>query len=125
MVLCSMLVHVFMSLCWCFAVLVMTVPRKYLPPVMHHYRMGTSLVLIQLLLGSLLMAIALYLLISMPVLNTRDVPHWSAASVSYLLLFFFFYHLFLFINVSCGSSDACCWDQDSSLLISVRYHCSG
>jgi len=57
------------------------VPRKYLPPVMHHYRMGTSLVLIQLLLASLLMGIALYLLISMPVLNTRDVPHWSATTL--------------------------------------------
>lgn len=57
------------------------VPRKYLPPVIHHYRMGTLLVLIQLVLGCSLMALAIYLLMWMPLLNSRDVPHWSAASL--------------------------------------------
>jgi hypothetical protein len=57
------------------------VPRKYLPPVIHHHRLGTALVLIQLLLGALLLALALYFLLWSPQLNIRDVPHWSAVSV--------------------------------------------
>lgn len=86
-----------MFLC-CYVVVMLAVPRKYLPPVMHHYRMGTSLVLIQLLLGSLLMAVALYLLIFMPVLNTRDVPHWSATTVSY--------HVFISLGIAYGNCNS-------------------
>ena len=49
--------------------------------MIHHHRLGTALVLIQLLLGALLLALALYFLLWSPQLNIRDVPHWSAVSV--------------------------------------------
>ena len=62
-----------------------TVPRKYLPPVIHHYRTGSVLVAIQILLGSLLLALALHLLLWSPQLNIRDVPHWSGISVSIII----------------------------------------
>ena len=62
-------------------------PRKYLPPVIHHHRLGTALVLIQLLLGALLLALALYFLLWSPQLNIRDVPHWSAVSVRNVFFF--------------------------------------
>ena len=60
-------------------------PRKYLPPVIHHYRTGSVLVAIQILLGSLLLALALHLLLWSPQLNIRDVPHWSGISVSIII----------------------------------------
>lgn len=56
-------------------------PRKYLPPVIHHYRTGSTLVVIQVLLGSVLLALAFHLLLWSPQLNIRDIPHWSGISV--------------------------------------------
>ncbi|KAK4022257.1 hypothetical protein OUZ56_007736 [Daphnia magna] len=57
------------------------VPRKYLPPVIHHYRTGSTLVVIQVLLGSVLLALAFHLLLWSPQLNIRDIPHWSGISL--------------------------------------------
>ncbi|XP_046652506.1 uncharacterized protein LOC124343279 [Daphnia pulicaria] len=57
------------------------VPRKYLPPVIHHYRMGSTLVVIQVLLGSVLLALGFHLLHWSPQLNIRDIPHWSGIPV--------------------------------------------
>lgn len=56
-------------------------PRKYLPPVIHHYRTGSTLVVIQVLLGTVLLALAFHLLLWSPQLNNRDVPHWSGIAV--------------------------------------------
>lgn len=57
------------------------VPRKYLPPVIHHHRLGTSLVVFQVFTGALLLSLALYFLLWSPQLSPRNVPHWSAVSL--------------------------------------------
>ena len=55
--------------------------------MIHHHRLGTALVLIQLLLGALLLALALSFLLWSPPLYIRDVPHWSAVSVRNVFFF--------------------------------------
>lgn len=74
------------------------VPRKYLPPVIHHYRMGSTLVVIQVLLGSVLLALGFHLLHWSPQLNIRDIPHWSGIPVLYNQISIFL-NSFLFFQV--------------------------
>ncbi|XP_040575475.1 uncharacterized protein [Lepeophtheirus salmonis] len=56
------------------------VPRKYLPPVLEQMALGTSLVVIQFLIGLVLTGLAGYILIWSPTLLIQDIPHYSGLS---------------------------------------------
>lgn len=53
------------------------VPRKYMPPVLHHHKLAKSLVALQTLIGVAVSTLAVWLIVWAPSLHFRDIPYWS------------------------------------------------
>ena len=63
--------------------LALLVPRKYLPPVIHHQKTGFSLIALQFLLGAILVSLGFYLLLWSQELGLLNCPYWSGGMVSF------------------------------------------
>jgi hypothetical protein len=57
------------------------VPRKYLPPVIERYRLGTVLACAHLALGLAMSAVAAFIMVWAPDMAARDAAHYSGLMV--------------------------------------------
>uniref|UniRef100_A0A1B6E950 Sarcospan n=1 Tax=Clastoptera arizonana TaxID=38151 RepID=A0A1B6E950_9HEMI len=58
------------------------VPRKYMPPVLHHYNLAVALAVLQIFIGIAVLTIALWFIFWAPNLRVQDIPYWSGGPLA-------------------------------------------